>query len=155
MNAFAADARKFWAVLGSVILQSAPHIYLSALPFAPEVSIISKLCLPQFPFTLFIQTGKPRYWPALQKALQGFNIWFSSVIFSSDNKRVVSGLGDGTIMVWDMETGGIISSPVIGHTAEIFLSIAISHDGLYRDHLHDSSVGCRHRRYYLWALERP
>jgi hypothetical protein len=37
-TAFVMDASKFVAAFGSVVSQSAPHLYLSALPFAPERS---------------------------------------------------------------------------------------------------------------------
>jgi hypothetical protein len=36
-------------VFGSVISQRAPHLYLSALPFAPERSKVLETYLPQYP----------------------------------------------------------------------------------------------------------
>jgi hypothetical protein len=102
---FTADAYKFVAVFGSVISQSAPHIYLSALPSAPEGSKISQKYLPQFPQVLHIESGKQATWPAIQNIMEGHivsgssesgcGMWLS-VAFSQDGKHIVSG-SDRTI----------------------------------------------------------
>ena len=47
--------------------------------------------------------------------------------FSPDGERVVSGSWDGTIWIWDTETGGIIST-FQGHTRPV-TSVAFSVDG--------------------------
>jgi hypothetical protein len=44
---FATDARKFMAAFGSVMSQNVLHIYLSALPFAPEKYKVTQAYLPQ------------------------------------------------------------------------------------------------------------
>jgi hypothetical protein len=46
LAAFLADAKQFVEAFQIPILKSAPHIYLSALPFAPHRSMVSKyFCL--------------------------------------------------------------------------------------------------------------
>ena len=51
-----------------------------------------------------------------------------SVAFSPDGKRIVSGSGDKTVRVWDVDTGKPIGQPLTGHTA-VVSSVAFSPDG--------------------------
>jgi len=62
---FANDAIKFVFVFGPPISQSALHVYLSALPFAPKNSQVAKHYLSLFPKTLHLKTGKAKDWPAI------------------------------------------------------------------------------------------
>jgi WD40 repeat protein len=66
-------------VFGSVVSQSDPHIYLSALVSAPERSEVS--------------------WRA--------TLTRSALLHSRDGQRIVSGSDDFTIRVWDAETGDV------------------------------------------------
>jgi len=88
LSAFAADAGRFLMHFQIPISTSVPHIYLSALPFAPRNSMVSWCYLPQFSNTSII-TGKDNRWLAL------INIFVtkavSSVAFSSDGRHVISG----------------------------------------------------------------
>ena len=52
----------------------------------------------------------------------------SSVAFSPDGKKIVSGSEDKTIRVWDAETGKEIIPPLVGHS-NIVYSVAFSPDG--------------------------
>ena len=45
-------------------------------------------------------------------------------------RYIVSGSGDSTIRIWNMETGQQVGEPLTGHTAYVF-SVAISPDGRY------------------------
>jgi len=42
MDLMARDLKKFTTSFSNVLSQSAPHIYISALPFTPQNSMISK-----------------------------------------------------------------------------------------------------------------
>jgi WD40 repeat protein len=107
----AKDARKFVVAFGSAISQSVPHIYLSALPFAPKNSTISKNYLPHFSNTLSIRPGEIIDWPVLQLVLEGHDKYIVSVAFSNDGKHVVAGDDDGTILAWDTDLGDIVLGP--------------------------------------------
>jgi WD40 repeat protein len=126
--AFVKDAIKFVNAFGSVISQSVPHIYMSALPFAPATSEIARQFLPYFPQTLFVETGRAHTWPAIQSVLEGHIGAVMSVAFSQDNKRIVSGSLDNTIRVWDAETGDVVSGPFEGLSGFVN-SVAFSQDG--------------------------
>src|SRR6266550_8353690 len=70
---FASDAMRFVSVFGPPISQSAPHIYLSALPFAPKDSLVAKQYLRLYPNTLCLKTGKADHWPASISVFGGHN----------------------------------------------------------------------------------
>jgi WD40 repeat protein len=128
MFAFAKDASKFVAAYASVISQSVPHMYLSALPFTPIASRVSEKYLPNYSNTLQFLTGKLDHWPAIQLIMEGHSSSVLSVVFSPDGKQIASGSGDKTIRVWDAETGNVVSGPFEGHTNPVN-SVAFSPDG--------------------------
>ncbi|GJJ10992.1 hypothetical protein Clacol_005221 [Clathrus columnatus] len=59
---FAVDGKRFVRLFGDAIAVSAPHIYLSALPFCPQASIIYKTYIEQFPNTLRIASNPIHDW---------------------------------------------------------------------------------------------
>ncbi|GJJ11127.1 hypothetical protein Clacol_005358 [Clathrus columnatus] len=60
---FAVDGKRFVQLFGDAIALSASHIYLSALPFCPQDSIIYKTYIEQFPNTLRIASEVIHGWP--------------------------------------------------------------------------------------------
>ena len=118
---------KFVSVFGPPISQSTPHIYLSALPFAPKMSLVAKHYLMLFPKTLCLKTGKADHWPRTISVFEGHTRQVTSVAFSHDSKRIVSGSYDQTIRVWDAETGEVVVGPLKGHTG-VVTSVAFSQD---------------------------
>ncbi|KIM32666.1 hypothetical protein M408DRAFT_184821 [Serendipita vermifera MAFF 305830] len=124
----ARDMQKFVATFGSIISQSIPHIYISALPFAPRKSAVSRQYRVDYPQTLKIEMGGQSEWPATQNVFVGHTRGVNSVAFSPDGRRIVSGSEDRTIRVWDAETGEVVTGPLKGHTDRVF-SVAFSPDG--------------------------
>ena len=59
--------------------------------------------------------------------LRGHTGRVSTVVFSPDGKRIVTGSDDKTIRIWDAATGRQIGEPLIGHTERI-TSVAFSYD---------------------------
>ncbi|KAF7346233.1 WD-REPEATS-REGION domain-containing protein [Mycena sanguinolenta] len=124
---FARDGRRFINFFKDAIVQSAPHIYLSALALAPEQSQIVKKFHPQFPCLISAGIGQMDVWPATILVLK-MPHEVLSVAFSPDGKQVVSGLLDNTVYVWDAESGEVVAGPFHGHTA-IVRSVAFSPNG--------------------------
>ena len=127
---FIRDGNKFVQNFAGMIDVSAPHLYLSALPFAPCKSILAILLAPQFPKTAKVAVGQCVDWPMNQLAIQGHTDSVNSVAFSPDGRVIVSGSSDQTIRVWDAQTGGQVSKPLQGHTNAVN-SVAFSQDGRY------------------------
>ena len=107
---------------------STPHLYLSALPFTPEDSLICKALRARFPCIANVAAGHHKEWPSTQILLQGHTHYVTSVAFSPDGTRIVSGSNDKTVRVWDAERGVQIGSPLQGHTHYV-RAVAFSPDG--------------------------
>ena len=119
---------KFIHNLSNAPSASTPHLYLSALPFAPENSLLVKDLRARFPCIARVAAGHHKEWPSAQILLQGHTSWARSVAFSPDGTRIVSGSQDKTVRVWDTERGVQIGSPLQGHTSYV-TSVAFSPDG--------------------------
>ncbi|KZP17859.1 WD40 repeat-like protein [Athelia psychrophila] len=130
LAAFAQDAKMFVNVFAPAISQSAPHIYLSALPFAPKLSLVSQQYLPRYPSTIHLKSGGVQKWPAALRTFEGHKKSVRAVAYSLDGTHIVSGSSDKTIQIWDAETGEAVGESLKGHTGEI-MSVAYSPDGTH------------------------
>ncbi|RDB18601.1 Vegetative incompatibility protein HET-E-1 [Hypsizygus marmoreus] len=124
---FANDAQKFLRMFGSMISQSTPHLYLSALAFAPKDSIIAKKFTSQFPKIVQIAVGYNTAWPASQAVLTGHSDFVRSVSFSPDGKHIVSGSDDKTVRIWNAKTGQAMGN-ALRRTCSL---VAFSPDGTH------------------------
>ncbi|KAH7410673.1 vegetative incompatibility protein HET-E-1 [Cadophora sp. MPI-SDFR-AT-0126] len=127
LHAFTHDARRFALHNRSVIAQAPLQLYCSALVFAPGNSTVRRQfedCIPSW-----IQT-KPKVQAHRSVALQvleGHSDVVSSVAFSRDGQRVVSGSGDKTVRLWNTATSAL-QQTLEGHSARVS-SVAFSRDG--------------------------
>jgi len=128
ISRFMADAMKFMAGFATPIAQSVPHIYLSAITFAPKESITAETFHRKYMNTVLLKSGKTANWPVIQNILDGHSAPVNSVAFSPDGSRIVSGSGDKTIRLWDAETGDPIGKPLEGHFRYV-TSVGFSPDG--------------------------
>ena len=139
------DVIRFSATFGYIIMQSAPHIYLSAAIFAPRESRISKLSRGEFRVPPETKSLTEILWDPGLLALNGHAKAVTSVAFSLDGKKIVSGSYDKTLRVWDAESGSIILGPLQGHTDWV-TSVAFSPDG-------KKIVSHSHSETLLWDAE--
>ncbi|KAJ7108177.1 WD40-repeat-containing domain protein, partial [Mycena epipterygia] len=123
---FIQDILKFVATFAPLIARSVPHIYISALPFAPRQSRIWQQFSSSFPKTLRCHGASTENWPNIQKELRGYPERIESIASSPDGKYIVSGSDDKTIRVWDSETG-VLAGKFEGHTDRVN-SVAFSPD---------------------------
>ncbi|KZP05641.1 WD40 repeat-like protein [Athelia psychrophila] len=128
LAAFARDAVRFIDVFVTPISQSAPHIYLSALPFAPRKSLVSQTYLPRYPSLMRLKSSKLNQWPAELKKFEGHSQIVFSIAYSPDGTHIISGSEDKSVRVWDAETGAVTAGPLMGHTAVVRF-VAYSPDG--------------------------
>ena|SRR5882724_10050565 len=97
----AIDVSQFVTTFAAPISQSAPHIYISALPFSPVEENVSDF-LP--PGTLDIQTGRRAHWEADIYVLNGHTDFVRSVAFSPDGSKIISCSDDKRFCIWDANT---------------------------------------------------
>ncbi|CCM05742.1 uncharacterized protein FIBRA_07974 [Fibroporia radiculosa] len=123
-----ADIQQFVETFTATILQSTPHLYLSALPSAPTSSVMFQKFSARFPGGIKNVAGSMTIWPSMQELIYEHMRYVACVTISHDGRRIVSGSYDCTIRVWDTDTGKQLGKPLEGHTDSV-TSVAISHDG--------------------------
>ncbi|KZT50333.1 WD40 repeat-like protein, partial [Calocera cornea HHB12733] len=123
----ARDGIKFVQILARPMMDSAAHVYISALAWAPPNSSIVQRYGSQFPFIPRVCSGGMSAWPSAQ-VLRGHLGAVESVAFSPDGTRITSGSYDETVRVWDAVTGQPVGDPLVGHKGSV-TSVAFSPDG--------------------------
>jgi len=110
LTLFIHDAVRFVSTFFIPISQCAPHVYISALPFAPEESVVAKKFCPRFPSTLAITQGKPSHWPMVEFTAEHHKDRVRRLVFSLDEGTFAS-ISPQTMYVCDSETGHCVSGP--------------------------------------------
>ena len=88
------DASKFVRYFSGAIAKSAPHIYLSALPFAPTGSVVSQCYISSFPQILSLECGQLSHWPASELVISVPGGQINSIAVSPDGLYIASGCYD-------------------------------------------------------------
>jgi hypothetical protein len=117
LSLIAADASRFSLTFADVISASAPHIYLSALPFAPPSSLVSKLYRGQFPQTIKVLHGKGVKWRAMRYSISTDDCVYD-ISIHPDGRRVAAAMRSGVAMVFSMTTGESLF-PLSGHGGSV------------------------------------
>ncbi|KAL1663070.1 quinon protein alcohol dehydrogenase-like superfamily [Schizophyllum commune] len=113
-----------------VISWSPPQVYITGLVFAPVDSLVFRLYRPCITSPIEISgLEQEREWPPNETLVIQAEASIYSVALSPDGTKVVSGLLDGTLRLWDAETGRQIGGAMRGHDSTV-CSVAFSPDGL-------------------------
>lgn len=104
----AGDAWRLGFDFGDVIEESTPHLYLSALPFTPSGSFISKQFLPRYPHLLNIEVGQQVRSPPKTGLMKKNCSYATSLAFSPQGKYIATGFQSGEFWFWDGESGEIL-----------------------------------------------
>ena len=72
--------------------------------------------------------GRLMSWPAPPLEWIGHADAITCTSYSPNGHQIISGSRDGTIRIWDAETGVVIGEPIKGHTGAV-KSVAYSPDG--------------------------
>ena len=110
LTLFIHNAVRFVSIFLIPISQRAPHVYISALPFAPEESLVARKFCPRFPNTLAITQGKPSQWPMVEFTSEHHKDRVQHMVFSL-NESTFASISPQTMYVCDSETGHCISGP--------------------------------------------
>ncbi|KAG8717427.1 hypothetical protein FRC08_007514 [Ceratobasidium sp. 394] len=98
-SSYANDVYRFVLSFYDAISDSTPHLYISALPFAPTASELGRRMRPLFPNTLAVTQG------------------------ADESRRMVSGCRDGAVRIWDAETGAAVLNPLLGHSKKVACAV--------------------------------
>ena len=121
----AKDAIAFMRSFAVPLWSAIPHIYLSALALSPSHSQIYMHYKTKFP-NLLQCTSNVHSTSTLGSIQTKEDV--NSIDISCDGKKIVGGLSDTTICVWNAETLQQIGQPLMGHTYWI-ASVAFSPNG--------------------------
>jgi WD40 repeat protein len=121
------DAWRFAQAFG-VLMETHPLlVYASALPFAPTSSTMYKL-YHDAQTCPTIAGGWQQLWSRLLLVLKKHTDLVTSVAFSPDCTRMISGSADGTVRLWDAVSGADTLPPLQGHEGQV-TSVASSPNG--------------------------
>ena len=116
---FVHDAQRFVAFFGPAIIQSAPHIYISALALAPVESHVRNTFQSEFPKLLM------KKWPTTVAVLEGG--WVNSVAFSPDGRLIVSGSDNDTVRIWDVASGETVPCDAVDTASSLISTYPYCH----------------------------
>ncbi|PVF92871.1 WD40 repeat-like protein [Serendipita vermifera] len=123
------DSLRFILMFRTAIETSVPHIYLSALPFSPRQSRLWKNGQELVQKLMNVCRGRMDSWPVRDEVWHGHLQSVTCVACSPDGSHVASGSNDGTIRVWDADTGIPVGEPLGKLNAGRISGIAYSPDG--------------------------
>ncbi|KAJ8691471.1 hypothetical protein PTI98_011040 [Pleurotus ostreatus] len=123
-----ADFIKFEKRFRNGYMLSAPQLYYSGLTFSPEASKVRQLYETQFCIPITVTNGREKIWPPTEPLVIHAQGQVTSVAFSPDGAKIVSGSCDKTIRIWDAATGQQVGDALTGHEDEV-TSVAFSPDG--------------------------
>jgi WD40 repeat protein len=107
------------------ITLSALQVYHSGVVSMPKCALRKQTTIHG---TARLISERDRDWQSKIMILEGHTNSVSSVAFSADGSRIVSGSGDCTVRVWDA-VSGVVLHTLKGHTNSVY-SVAFSSDGL-------------------------
>ena len=118
---FIYDIKRF-VLQNQYLIDKAPlQIYVSAIIFTPERSIIRKIFNPEkMIHWVFKLPRVQNSWDALLQTLEGHTSSVRAVAFSPDGKVLASASDDETVRLWDTGTGGALQT-LEGHTGRSIL----------------------------------
>jgi len=127
---FLRDANSFVASSRAAIEWCAPHIYLSALPFASKDSLVFQDFASLLSGVISVETfGIDRHGGRLIMNLTRHDRPVRSVAYSPDGRLLASGSADGTVRIWNALTGEETIAPLQSGDGEV-CTVAFAHDGL-------------------------
>ncbi|KAI5891990.1 WD40 repeat-like protein [Schizophyllum commune H4-8] len=109
--------------------ESPPQVYVTGLLFAPDSSHVSRLYRHRIVNPIDISGyQREQGWPPSETLVIQAGSSVYSVAYSPDGAKIVAGLRNHELRIWDAETGRQIGSAMRGHEDQV-LSVTFSPDG--------------------------
>ena len=112
---FIHDTKRFALSFRSTIEIAPLQIYISALFFAPEMSLVRMKYKSLIPHWITGVTKAQKDWSPLLQTLEGHFCLVEAVVFSPDGKLIASGSNDNTVRLWDSSTEAALQT-LKGHS---------------------------------------
>ena len=126
---FLHDANSFVASSLVSITRSAPHIYISAVPFVSKDSLIYQDFAPLCTGVISVEiSGTDHHASRLVMTLTGHDGRVASIAYSPFRDLLAAGLDNGTVHIWDTRTGEEMVSPIRSGDTAVH-SVAFAPDG--------------------------
>ncbi|KAF5366068.1 hypothetical protein D9757_012392 [Collybiopsis confluens] len=111
------EVERFTDAFSIPLFESTPHLYISGCALTPKTS----------PLQMGKRGGMKIQW---EQTLQLIHVGgrVQSIAVSPNGHQFVSGLRDGIVRIWNVQTGQQIGDPLHGHTS-LVTSVAFSPDG--------------------------
>ncbi|KAF8702671.1 WD40 repeat-like protein, partial [Rhizoctonia solani] len=133
------DLHRFLLSFYDAISTSTPHIYVSALAFAPSGSLTAQRMRPHFPNTLSVSQTKDSPWhPCVRSTFYPQPVQCLSI--SPDGSMAITGHPDGSLHMRDALVGTPIGSPLVGHTGSVTCVAHSPSSHLAASGSHDATV---------------
>ncbi|KAF8749918.1 WD40 repeat-like protein [Rhizoctonia solani] len=133
------DIHRFLLSFYDAISTSTPHIYVSALAFAPSGSLTAQRMRPHFPNTLSVSQTKDSPWhPCVRSTFYPQPVQCLSI--SPDGSMAITGHPDGSLHMRDALVGTPIGSPLVGHTSPVTCVAHSPSSHLAASGSHDATV---------------
>ena len=119
------EGHRFRTYHGMAMMTSPLQVYISALIFNPDCSLIKCLFKKEGPKWIVIRPDIGDSWSACLQTLEGHSFLVESIAFSYDSTRLASASSDKTIKIWDTGSGECLQT--FKHSDSV-RSVALSHD---------------------------
>ncbi|CUA67980.1 putative WD repeat-containing protein alr2800 [Nostoc sp, PCC 7120] [Rhizoctonia solani] len=141
----AKDAQQFLLSFYDVIAASTPHLYISALPFSPTGSLTARKMRSHFPNTIAVTKGADSTWHPCIKTITHPQA-IQSLSISPDGLKIITGYSDGSVCLWDKQTGTRSSELLVGHKDAVTCVAFSSSHNLAASSSQDTTIR-------VWVLE--
>ncbi|CUA67970.1 Vegetative incompatibility protein HET-E-1 [Podospora anserina] [Rhizoctonia solani] len=143
---WAKDAHRFILSFYDPITTSTPHLYVSALAFAPQRSLTATRMRPHFPNTISTTRGGDSNWHPCIKAIVHPSA-VQTLSISPDGGRIIAGYLDGLLAIWNLQTGAFVSKSAVSHR-DVVSCVSFSPDGTtIASSSHDTTI-------HIWDASR-
>ncbi|KEP44958.1 WD40-repeat protein (notchless protein), related protein, partial [Rhizoctonia solani 123E] len=136
---WATYARRFILSFYDPITTSTPHLYISALAFAPQDSLTAARMRSHFPNIITVAQGGDARWHPCMKAITHSNA-IQTLSISPDGKHMIVGYPDGSLAMWDKQTGTCVSKSPVDHLGMVTCVVYSPNGNLVASSSHDATI---------------